>query len=348
MMKDRWRSTRSRLKQEIGTSDPAGLWSRIDASRRAGQSVDLPAADPRRPVSPILLGVLTVAVVVILATQRHRNAPTGGPGAISETDESILHWLPTPAYAQGTGMSTLPPIDPPDLSRMVPGRLVYEYMEGADGILTQHGGTDTSWVARDTVEGVSRVILSNTSRKGNKYSDTDAVDSLVIAADGTLLFWRWKVSNLRKNRVVTVSTTLLTDSVQVTYIRNDGLPTKIRVRPGNYGYQLHSPLLGLLPALPLQLGYARSVSVMDLVRGETTPGFTRSVELRVTGKDWVAVPAGRFHCWVVEYSVVPGPGEERYTSRLDVDMKSGALVRAEWGRGATFSEEQTLIDRRAE
>ena len=31
---------------------------------------------------------------------------------------------------------------------------------------------------------------------------------------------------------------------------------------------------------------------MDLVRGETTPGFARSLELRVTGKQWIKLPAG--------------------------------------------------------
>ena len=30
--------------QEAGDADTTGLWSRIDASRRAGNSVDLPAA----------------------------------------------------------------------------------------------------------------------------------------------------------------------------------------------------------------------------------------------------------------------------------------------------------------
>ena len=45
----------------IGSSGP---WNRIPATRRAGNSLDLPATDPRRPVSPVLLGLLLVAVVV--------------------------------------------------------------------------------------------------------------------------------------------------------------------------------------------------------------------------------------------------------------------------------------------
>jgi hypothetical protein len=84
---------------------------------------------------------------------------------------------------------------------------------------------------------------------------------------------------------------------------------------------------------------------MDLLRGETTPGFTRSVEMRGTGKRWVKVPIGDIHCWVVDYSVVPEPGEKRYTSQLYVDMESGSLVRAAWKTGDTFCGEQFLVDR---
>jgi hypothetical protein len=214
MIKGRWRSTRDRLNQKTGNTDTTGLWSRIDASRRAGKSVDLPASDPRRPVSPVLLGVLAVAAVVTLGTLRDRSAPAPIAAVSSDTDDAAFDWLTTPAYAQGNGRSDLPPIDPPDLSRMTPNRLTYQHMGGADGFITQKEGTDTFWVARDTVGDAPRVLLSRTDRKGNRYSDTDALDSLALAGDGHLLFWRWQVTNLQGNRLTTVGTTLLTDSVR--------------------------------------------------------------------------------------------------------------------------------------
>jgi len=351
MIKDRWSSTRARLDDGNPSAGARELWGRIAASRQAGRSVDLPAADPRRPVSPVLLGLLAVASAVWFSTPRDRSAPAPVAAVSSEAEDAAFDWLSTPAYAQGNGMSPLPPIDPPDLSRMVSSQLVVEYMEGADGILTQHAGTDTLRVVRDTVGGVDRVIIIRTDRKGTRYSGfggTGAIDSLALSGDGRLLFWRVQITVPRKQLVVTVETTLLADSVRFTTVRNDGIPSKTRVRPGNYEYQVHDVLLAMLPSLRFEQGYARSLSVLDLVGGERTPGFTRSVELRVTGKEWLAVPAGRFHCWVVEYSSVPEPGEKRDTSQLYVDMKSGTLVRAEWGDGDTFSGEQVLVDRRTE
>ena len=351
MMETRWRSTRARLDDGTPSGDTRELWGRIAASRRAGRSIDLPGVDPRRPVSPILLGLLAVASVVWFSTPRDRSAPLPVTGVSSEAEDAAFDWLTTPAYAQGNGVSPLPPIDPPDLSRMVTSRLAFEYMEGADGILTQHAGTDTLRVVHDTVEGVDRVIMIRTDRKGTKYSGfggTGVIDSLALSGDGRLLFWRVQVTVPRKHLVVTVETTLLADSVRFTTVRNDGIPPKTRVRPANYEYQVHDVLLAMLPSLRFEQGYARSFSVLDLLGGKRTPGFARSVELRVTGKEWLAVPAGRFHCWVVEYSSVPEPGEKRHTSQLYVDMKSGTLVRAEWGAGDTFSGEQVLVDRRAE
>ena len=346
MIKDRWRSTRARLSQETGTTDATGLWSRIDASRRAGESVELPSADPRRPVTPVLLGVLAVAAVLALATLRDR-ADVAPIAAISSDadDAAAFDWLTTPAYAQGNGTSDLPPIDPPDLDKVTPRRLVYQHMGGADGFITQKEGTDTLRISRDTANGVGRLLLVQTNRQGVPYVYSSSLDSIGLAVDGRLLFWDWQISKVGKPEPsVTMVTTLLPDSVRFTFVRRDGTPQTSRVRPANYQYQIRDVLLGLLPAIPLQLGYARSVSVMDLVRGETTPGFTRSVEMRVTGKTWVNLPIGRFHCWVVAYSVVPEPGEKRYTSKLYVDMASGSLVRAEWKTGESFIAEQSLVD----
>ena len=226
--------------------------------------------------------------------------------------------------------------------------LVYQYSDGADGIIVQQSGTDTLWIGRDAVGGVGRVVLVRTEGHGNKYGGTSGLrwtDSVAVGLDGHLIFWRWQMLNLQvPAHSITMATTFLSDSVRYTYQRQDDalLPR------ATYEVPATSILDGIparhAPRPTLGPGYARSVSVLDLLGGETTPGFARSIEIRVTGREWVTVPAGRFHCWVVEYSLAPEPGEHRHTSSLYVEMTSGVLVRAEWRPGLTFYGEQVLID----
>jgi hypothetical protein len=348
MIGDRWHATRARLLQDASEGEASGLWNRIASSRSAGVSVELPARDPRRPVSPILLAV-AVASVVLGITMRSSPAPVTAEPTAADSEVAVMDSLTTPAHAQGNGVSTLPPVDGLDLSRLVPGRLVYQNAEGADGIIVQQSGTDTIHIARDTVDGVARLILVRPEGQGRKNSGTSGlrfVDSLALSLDGKLLFWHWQMQNLHvPSHSITMSTALLPDSLRFTSQRLvDPAPT-IKTRSAVNGYPGGSPLLALLPALPLERGYARSVSVLDLLGGQTTPALTRSVELRVTAKEWVTVPAGRFLCWVVEYSRVPEPGAKRFISLLYVDIASGVLVRAEWTPEGTFSGEQILIER---
>jgi hypothetical protein len=276
--------------------------------------------------------------------------PPVGPGPdVTDPDVAMMELFTTPAYAQGTGISTLPPVDRLDFSRLVPGRLVYRHAEGADGIITQQSGTDTIRIARDTVDGAGRIVLVRSDRAGNKSSGMSglgSVDSLALSSDGHLLFWHWKLRNVRvPSHSVTMNTTLLPDSVRWTYQRQDDAAAKSHTLGAGSNFRGRSVLVPMLPALPLERGYARSVSLLDLLGGETTPAFSRSLELRVTGREWVSVPAGRFDCWVVEYAAVPEPGERRSASLLYVDVASGVLVRAEWSFGSTFYGEQVLIRR---
>lgn len=345
MMRERWRSTRSRLRQDTVSPDATGIWQRIDQSRSSGRSVTVPAADPRRRPAPALLGVFAFAALAGFLVLRQRERPTPMMTFTNESDDAAFGWFATPAYAQGNGASDLPPIDSPDLSRLVPARLVYRYASGADGFITQQDGTDTTWVGRDTVGDLPRLLLRRIGGARNPYSSMRSNDSVALGADGRLLFWHWHVVNLRTVSATTIVTSLLVDSIQTVNVRPNG---EVRFRastPASYEYYLHQPLIPLFPALPVQPGYARSISVLDLLGGETTSGFRRSVELRVTGKAWVNVPMGRFHCWVLDYSVVPDPGEKRYTSKLYLDIESGALVRAEWRTGKSFFTEQVLLDR---
>jgi hypothetical protein len=128
MIGDRWRGTRARLRQEASLPDANQLWGRITSSRGAGASVDLPARDPRRPVSPVLLAVAMASIVLLRLIP-----PPVGPGPdVTDPDVAMMELFTTPAYAQGTGISTLPPVDRLDFSRLVPGRLVSRHAEGAE------------------------------------------------------------------------------------------------------------------------------------------------------------------------------------------------------------------------
>jgi len=164
MIRDRWRSTRSSLNQEMGSTDMNGLWSRIDASRRAGQSIDLPAVDPRRAVTPVLFGAITVAALVAVITLRSSEKRTTAAFLSDDPEASaVFQWLPTSVQAQSIGASALAPIDPPDVSRLTPRMLVYRHDEGVDGIVTDGMGTDTLSITRDVQDGREVVALIRTS-----------------------------------------------------------------------------------------------------------------------------------------------------------------------------------------
>lgn len=345
MIQDRWRSTRARLHQEPGATDTTGLWSRIDASRRAGKSVDLPARDPRRPVRPVLVSLLAVATLLAVAVSRVSDrqprvtAPAGDPEA-----SALIRWLPTPAEAQSIGASVLPPIDPPDVSRLTPRVLVYGYKEGVDGIVTGAKGSDTITIGRNSVEGREQVAVVRTG--GSGWVKTLAVvDSLVLADDGSFLFWHFQVTHVGTDRMTRVATTLQVDSITTTFWRSGGRPVSPpRTWPANIGPYVRDPLVAMLPSLPFREGFARSLSGLDLVRGTMTPGFARSLELRVTGTQSIRVPAGRFRCWTVELTAVYLPGDDPQVSRLWVDTESGSLVQAVWNTRNGFFEQQVLIE----
>ena len=345
MMKDRWRSTRARLNQETGSPDTRGLWSRIDASRRAGKSVDLPAADPRRPVSPVLIGALAAAAIVTIATFRTSDRPAPIAARVEDPEAwALSRWLPTPAEAQSVVASALPPIDPPLISRLTPRMLVYRHDEGVDGIVTGTSGTDTLTISRGTADGREQVALVRTGING--YIQTmQAIDSLVLAPDGTFLFWHLQVARAGTDRVTRVATTFGIDSVSVTFSRSRGRPVPATHSwPANIGDYVREPLAAMLPSLPFKEGFARSVSSLDLMRGTMTPGFARSLELRVTGTQTIRVPAGRFRCWTVELTAVYLPGDKPQVSQLWVDVESGSLVRAVWNTYNGFFEEQVLLE----
>lgn len=345
MINDRWRSTRSRLTQETGTSDPAGLWSRIEASRRAGQSVDLPATDPRRPVSPVLIGALAAAAIVTIATFRTSDRPAPITARVEDPEVwALSRWLPTPAEAQSVVASALPPIDPPLISRLTPRMLVYRHDEGVDGIITGTSGTDTLTISRGTADGREQVALVRTGINGF-IQTMQAIDSLVLAPDGTFLFWHLQVAYVGTDRMTRVATTLQVDSVTTTWWRSGGRPAlSPSTWPANIGPYVRDPLAAMMPSFPFREGFARSVSGLDLFRGTMTPGFARALELRVTGTQSIRVPAGRFHCWTVELTAVYLPGDTPQVSRLWVDIDSGSLVRAVWNTYNNFFEEQVLIE----
>jgi hypothetical protein len=196
MMDNRWRTTRERLGQEASGGDAAGLWSRIAESRGAGRSVDLPSTDPHRSAGPMLFGILAVAAVVAIAVPRDTSGPAPIPGVPAEDPEAsaLFHWLPTPAQAQSVRASALPPIDPPRFashaanagvsSRGRRGWHCHRY--DRDGYTQHHSSS---------LDGREVVALIRTGQIAS-IRPLQAIDSLVMASDGSFLFWHYQISAL--------------------------------------------------------------------------------------------------------------------------------------------------------
>jgi len=296
-------------------------------------------------MSPVLPGVLAVAVLFAVASLRTNDMPTPVTAEGGDPEASaLIRWLPTPAEAQSIGASKLPPIDPPDMSRLTPRMLVYGYKEGVDGIVTGDKGTDTITIGRNTVDGREQVAVVRTGGSG-VVKTLEVVDSLVLDNDGSFVFWHHQWKSAGTDRITRVATTLQVDSITTTFWRSGGRPVKSPMTwPANIGPYVRDPLAAMIPSLPFKEGFARSLSGLDLVRGTMTPGFARSLELRVTGTQSIRVPAGRFRCWTVELTAVYLPGDRPQVSRLWVDTASGSLVRAVWGTYNDFFEDQVLIE----
>ena len=362
MMQDRWRSTRTRIHQETDGGDPNALWIRIAASRSAGRSVLLQVADPRRPASPVLVGLLAVVVFAGLRLSRAgvATAPPDSVAMAAADQEALeaIEWLITPLYAQGVGLSDLPKIDPPDLTRITAQALVYRFTGGADGQTTEQYGTDTLRIARDMLGSNQRVVVSYNSMPRKQATPINlsysGVDSLALSAEGRFLFLKSSYSRNDRPQVLLQRDVLLSpDSITfVGFSKRLGTTVSRRYLADFYLF-FEDPFVALLPALQLHEGFARSFSVLDLIGGQTSPDFRRRYELRVTGKRHLKVPAGRFQCWTVElrnagipeHGTAPGFPSAPAT-RLYVDTATGVLVRAIWNQPGGFFREQVLVDRR--
>lgn len=360
-MKSRWRTVRSRLEHDASRADGPGLWNRIAESSRSGKSVELPARDPRRSVSPVLLGVLVLAVIAGTSHVRQAMAPiatdTLAMADNKREDLNALEWLTTPAEAQSSAsrLSSLPPIDRLDLARITPRTLAYRFSGGADGETTEQYGIDTIRVARDSAAGKARIIVTYNSMPRKSLAPTSrsysGVDSLVLSASGSFMFLKSSYYQDSQPQARLERNVLLgRDSITF-----EGYSQRLGARysrtfPADFYFFFEDPLVALLPALPFREGYARSLSVLDLLGGETSPAYRRYHEIRVTGQETIKVPAGKFRCWTVEFGRgEPTPFESSsgasvaQPTRLYVDTRTGILVHAFWNESGGFFREQVLV-----
>ena len=188
-------------------------------------------------MSPVLIGVLAVAAVVVLSTLRDRERGRT-PVATVTTDAEMrpsLDWLTDTGVCPGQSVLELAADRPARFSRMTPRCSSTSTMGGADGFVTSSQGTDT-FSDGTGYRGRSAygLLLIRTDRKGaNQYADVEFTRLARAGRRRPVAFLALAGHECTgTNRVVTVGTTFLTDSVTFTYVPQRGRPAKIRDTPG--------------------------------------------------------------------------------------------------------------------
>lgn len=335
-MNRRWQSVRERLRGGVLLPSQAGEWDRVVASRAAGATALLPTRDSRTRTGVViaLLGAGAIAFGAIQArpvpTPRIAAEPGGADG---------WSWLVPPAYAQVAGASTLPPIDPLQLTQIRPGRWVYSRRSGVDDIVTNVAEADTIRSVRDSVGGALRLLaVLIVPERGRSHDTLTFIDNRPQAQRVVTV----RHSNRDTSRVATIETAISPDTVTFRLFPANGSPMRIHHFPASWPVGVESVLPRLLPGVEFANGYARSLNYLDLLGGKTH-WAGRPYELRVVGRESVSSPAGTFDSWVVELNTVDTIFNRALRHRLKVDRQTGILVYARWDEWNGFFREQELI-----
>ena len=328
----RWNQVRDRLRQNGRMASSSELWQRIAASRSGGATMALPPERPRILPRLGLYGPLALALLVVLFPSG-TNAPPLLPA------DSAVDWswpfLPQAVLAQGASAPHLPAIGLPDGSRLRPGRWVYEWPLTDESPPGAFPLTDIVTVRRgnlrdETVWLVTRRIHRMSGR------GTGRLDSLYL-----------NLSNLRPLRHALVvpdgadhfrlagSMDLGRDSMRWQFmVPGSGMPGQGRdtvvtaLLPADYatvgqGFSL------LLNGIHFAKNWAGAVPMLlpsiDW-SGHDSPARIYWIDLRVTGREQVTVPAGRFDCWRIS-ETTPGSEDRKSIGEVWVDVRSGVVVR---------------------
>jgi hypothetical protein len=335
----RWNGVRESLRRDRGPSRSGDVWHRIEASRAAGASVELPADRPRTLPRVGLYAALALASLLVLVPSG-TNPPPPVPAL------PVIDWgwpfLPQEVLAQAAHAPHLPAIGAPDGSRLKPGRWVYAWTqtrqsrapdssEMADTVTIRRGTfrNDSVWlVTRRT----RRVSGRGPGRFDSLYLDLSnlrllrhallvpALDRLRVAGsvdfERDSLRWQFVVpgsGTLGRGRDTVITASLPPDKVVQWWL---GLPLALN------GIQFAKNWTGAVPMLLLSIDWL----------GHDSPVHVYWIDLRVTGREQVTVPAGRFDCWRISEKI-PGNEDRKATADVWVDTRSGVVVKE--GPGAT-------------
>jgi hypothetical protein len=344
-------SLRAVLREQHIPEPSKDLLPRILASRAAGARVVLP-----RGGAPLvrwrLVGVwLAAAVLTVLGIGLARWLGSESNGDASRGDALYAALLrgtvvwPAPGSAQRASSTPrrarYPLVVEFDPQHVTGGTWVYERRTTIDDVLTQSTGRSTLSASSVDFDGAPAWVV--TTQRGPV---SDAHDSLWVSR-GTLRPLRYAlIANKGRTRILQLYSP---DSVRETIdiIGPSGRHFQGAVAlPG----PRHAPVLAsahsasdltlLTQALPLRRGWRGSVYTVGLVSpGGRMPPVT-PLDLRVTARDRVTVPAGTFDCWRLEVAQPLPSGEYRSTAWVSVDQRW--VVKAQ-DRGGDFVSEQLLV-----
>ena len=326
----RWNGVRRRLHQIGAPASSGDLWRRIAAGPSGGAAVVLPSERSRIGPRLGLYAPLALALAFVLL-------PLGGDAPPTLPTGPRLDWgwplLPEAALAQGGNARHLAPIGVPDGSRLQPGQWVYQWTP------TGHQGEE--WLSRMT----DTVTIRRGSHRGEPvWLVTQRVG--LVTGKGRLDSLYLRLADLRPLRHALVASILdefrragaidfERDSMRWQFVLPGGfIPPRDTV--------VTAPLLaefaGVGPELPLLLSgiqfaktWTGAVSMLlpsiDW-SGRESPVHVYWINLRVTGRERVTVPAGSFDCWRISESIA-GHEDQGAVADLWVDTRSGALVKEE-------------------
>jgi hypothetical protein len=335
----RWNGVREELRRGGGTASSGDLWQRIEASRSVGATLELPSETHRTLSRVGLYGMLAVASWLALLATRTNPLYTIPTAAVPDWSRPFL---PEAALAQVAGTPHLPAIGPLDGSRLKPGRWVYAWTPTRE----QRGGAfpkmaDTLTIRRgtfrdDTVWVVTQLV-GRTSGQGSGRLDSlylnlsnlrplrhallaHALDRFQRAGAMDLekdtLRWRFRLPGGGIPGRDTVVTALLTEDYAAVW---SGLPLVLN------GIQFAKNWAGAVPMLLPSIDWS----------GRDSPVHIYWIDLRVTRRERVTVPAGTFDCWRIS-QMIPGNDARKSISELWVDSRSGVLVKEVQG-GLSYS-----------
>ena len=327
-----WNGVRERLRRDGGPSSRSDVWQRVEASRAGGATIELPRERPRTLARVGLYGALALALFLAFIPSG-RNPPPPIPAA------PALDWswpfLPEAALAQAAYAPHLPAIGSPDGSRLSPGRWVYVWAPTRESPSGAFPIMDTVTVRRGTFRDESVWLVTRRIHRASGHG-TGRLDSLYL-----------NLSNLRPLRHALVvpgaldqvrragSMDFERDSLRWQFmVPGSGMPGLGRdtvvtaVLPADYatvGQGLSLLLIGIRFAKNWAGAVPMLLPSIDW-SGHDSPVQVLWIDLRVTGREQVTVPAGTFDCWRIS-ETIPGSEDPKTINEVWVDSRSGVVVK---------------------